>query len=108
MLYPYSDKLARRTWGILWGPIERFVTIGGGVVSFLVVFNHPLLESLVRQWQGVSWWWGLVLMGTLLLQAFFRASYKEYQEGEKERDGLKKRCGRTQKSKKGWHKNFLR
>ena len=47
------------------------------------------------------------MMGTLLLQAFFRASYKEYQEGEKERDGLKKTLWANTKEQEGLAQKLL-
>lgn len=81
----YSKILGQRAWNVLWGPIERFITVGGGLVGILVVFNQQLIDSLVDAYQGIPWWVGLVILGGLLLQAFFRAGYKLWQDAEKER-----------------------
>jgi hypothetical protein len=82
----YSKILGRRAWDILWGPIERFITVGGGLVGILVVFNQQLIDWLVGAYQGIPWWVGLIILGGLLLQAFFRAGYKLWQDAEQERE----------------------
>jgi hypothetical protein len=79
----YFKSLLRHTGRILWGPIERFITIVGGLVGILVVFNQPLTDWLVRKYQGIPWWIGLLILGALLLQAVFRAGYVAWKE-EKE------------------------
>jgi hypothetical protein len=81
----YSKTLLRHTGKILWGPIERFITIVGGLVGFLVVFNQPLTDWLVRKYEGIPWWIGLLILGALLLQAVFRAGYAAWKEQEQAR-----------------------
>ena len=76
----YFRALLRHTGRILWGPVERFITIVGGLVGILVVFNQPLTERLVNAYQGVPWWIGLLILGVLLLQAVFRAGYEVWKE----------------------------
>jgi hypothetical protein len=82
----YSKILLRRTGRILWGPVERFITIGGGLVGILVVFNGSLIEWLVSTYQGIPWWVGLLILGALLLQAVFRAGYALWKEEEQARE----------------------
>jgi hypothetical protein len=89
----YSKILGQCAWGTLWGPIERFITIGGGLVGLLVAFNQRLIDWLVGTYHGIPWWVGLIILGALLLQAFFRAGYKLWrveqqarQTAEHERD----------------------
>ena len=49
-------------------------------MGILVVFNQPLTERLVNAYQGIPWWIGLLIIGTLLLQAIFRAGYEVWKE----------------------------
>jgi hypothetical protein len=66
-------------------------------VSLLVIFNPPLTERLVSIYQGIPWWVGLLILGTLLLQAVFRAGYAVWkeekearEEAQQQRDELKR------------------
>lgn len=85
---------------MLRGPTERFITIVGGVVGMLVVFNEQLMDSAVGACQAIPSWWGLVLLGVLLLQALLRASYAEYREGQQELDRLREQLATPQSEAK--------
>jgi hypothetical protein len=86
----YFNVLLRCTGRILWGPFERFITIGGGLVGILVVFNESLLNQAVSTYQGIPQWIGFLVLGILLLQAIFRASYmlwKNERQARKKAEG---------------------
>jgi hypothetical protein len=85
----YFKALLRHTGRILWGPIEKFITIIGGLVGILVVFNQPVTDWLVRKYQGIPWWIGLLILGALLLQAVFRAGYVAWKEEKEAHENLK-------------------
>jgi hypothetical protein len=83
----YRKRIYRRTKRILWGPTEVIAAL----VGLAVIFNRPVMEFIVRVWQGLPWWVGALILAGLLLYAIGRASYEEYREVEQERDALRAR-----------------
>jgi hypothetical protein len=88
----YRKKLLQRARHILWGPIE----VAAAVLGLLVLLSRPVMDYLLKLWEGLPWWVGALLLGALLLYALLRAGYELWKEeeqarrkAERERDELK-------------------
>lgn len=88
----YRKRIYRRAKGILWGPTE----VIAAVVGLAVVLSRPVMDYLLRLWEGLPWWVGAFILCGLLLYAFARATYEEYREIEQERDALQERVKELQ------------
>jgi len=77
----YWKKFIQRVRRILWGPIE----VAAALVGLLVIFSRPVMNYLLRLWEGLQWWVGALVLGALLLYAFLRAGYELWEDEEQAR-----------------------
>jgi hypothetical protein len=78
----YRKRIYQRTKQILWGPIE----VIAAVLGILVILSRPVMDYLLRLWEGLPWWAGALLLGALLSYALLRAGYELWQEEKEAHD----------------------
>ncbi len=88
----YRKNLIRRARHILWGPVE----VIAAVVGLLVILSRPVMDYLLKLWEGLPWWVGVLLLGALVSYAVLRAGYELWKEEQQTRQAAEQGNSRLQ------------
>lgn len=88
----YRKKLTRRARHILWAPVEG----AAAVLGLAILLSRPLMDYLLRLWEGLPWWIGALILGCLAIYALLRAGYELWKEEQQARQNTEAQLNQLQ------------
>jgi hypothetical protein len=69
---------------------QTVIWLVGLLLTAVVALNEPIGKRISAAWEGVPWWWALVVVAGLLIYTFLKENYDAYRKIECRRDALEK------------------